>query len=69
MSIPRSVAEVLLEHVTLEVEGIDRMYLNVYPASSPPALEPAPAETMSLLARARSVMRRLRPAGQFRERT
>jgi hypothetical protein len=30
MSIPRSVAEVLAEHVTLEVEGIDRMYLNVY---------------------------------------
>ena len=30
MSVPRSVAEVLEEHVTLEVEGIDRMYLNVY---------------------------------------
>src|ERR1700722_1383741 len=30
MSLPRSVAEVLTEHVTLEVEGIDRMYLNVY---------------------------------------
>ena len=30
MSIPRTVAEVLTEHVTLEVEGIDRMYLNVY---------------------------------------
>ena len=30
MSIPRSVAEVLAEHVNLEVEGIDRMYLNVY---------------------------------------
>jgi hypothetical protein len=30
MSVPRSVAEVLSEHVTLEVEGIDRMYLNVY---------------------------------------
>jgi len=27
---PRSVAEVLESHVTLEVEGIDRMYLNVY---------------------------------------
>lgn len=27
---PRSVAEVLRNHVTLEVEGIDRMYLNVY---------------------------------------
>ena len=30
MSLPRSVAEVLAEHVTLEVEGIDRMYMNVY---------------------------------------
>ncbi len=30
MSIPRTVAEVMREHVTLEVEGIDRMYLNVY---------------------------------------
>ena len=28
MSLPRSVAEVLAEHVTLEVEGIDRMYLH-----------------------------------------
>ena len=30
MSLSRSVSEVLREHVTLEVEGIDRMYLNVY---------------------------------------
>jgi hypothetical protein len=30
MSLPRSVADVLNEHVTLKVEGIDRMYLNVY---------------------------------------
>src|SRR6185369_13611075 len=30
MSLPRTVAEVLNDHVTLEVEGIDRMYLNVY---------------------------------------
>lgn len=30
MSIPRSVAEVLRQHVTLELESIDRMYLNVY---------------------------------------
>jgi hypothetical protein len=30
MSISRTVAEILREHVTLEVEGIDRMYLNVY---------------------------------------
>jgi hypothetical protein len=30
MKIAQSVAEVLTDHVTLEVEGIDRMYLNVY---------------------------------------
>src|SRR4029078_1091117 len=30
MSLPRSVGEVLKSHVTLQVEGIDRMYLNVY---------------------------------------
>ncbi len=30
MSIPRSVAEVIRDHVTLEVESIDRMYLNVF---------------------------------------
>jgi hypothetical protein len=30
MSIPRSVADVIRDHVTLQVEGIDRMYLNVY---------------------------------------
>src|SRR6187431_194232 len=30
MTLPRSVADVLCDHVTLEVEGIDRMYLNVY---------------------------------------
>jgi hypothetical protein len=30
MSVPRTVAEVIRRHVTLEVEGIDRMYLNVY---------------------------------------
>ena len=30
MSLPRSVAELLREHVSLEVEGIDRIYLNVY---------------------------------------
>jgi hypothetical protein len=30
MSIPRSVAQILSGHVTLELEGIDRMYLNVY---------------------------------------
>ena len=30
MSIPRNVADVIRKHVTLEVEGIDRLYLNVY---------------------------------------
>jgi hypothetical protein len=30
MTLPRSVSDVLAEHVTLEVECIDRMYLNVY---------------------------------------
>ena len=30
MTLPRSVAEILREHVTLELECIDRMYLNVY---------------------------------------
>ena len=30
MSLPRTVADVLGQHVTLEVECIDRMYLNVY---------------------------------------
>jgi hypothetical protein len=30
MSVPHTVAEVIRQHVTLEVEGIDRMYLNVY---------------------------------------
>lgn len=30
MSIPQSVTEILRDHVTLEVESIDRMYLNLY---------------------------------------
>ena len=30
MSLPRTVAAVLKNHVTLEVESIDRMYLNIY---------------------------------------
>jgi hypothetical protein len=30
MSLPRSVAQILREHVTLEVESIDGMYLNAY---------------------------------------
>ena len=30
MSLPRTVAEILREHVTLDVESIDRMYLNAY---------------------------------------
>jgi hypothetical protein len=30
MSLPRTVAEVIRQHVTLELEAIDRMYLNAY---------------------------------------
>jgi hypothetical protein len=30
MSVPQSVAEILDQHVTFELECIDRMYLNVY---------------------------------------
>jgi hypothetical protein len=30
MTLPQSVAEVLRDHVTLQVEGIDRLYLNAY---------------------------------------
>ena len=30
MIVPRTVAQILKDHVTLEVESIDRMYLNVY---------------------------------------
>jgi hypothetical protein len=30
VGVPRTIAEVLAEHVTLEVESIDRIYLNVY---------------------------------------
>jgi len=30
MTLPRSAADVLSDHVVLEVESIDRMYLNVY---------------------------------------
>lgn len=30
MTLPRSVADVLANHVTLEIESIDRMYLNLY---------------------------------------
>jgi len=30
MSLPRTVGEILKDHTTLEVESIDRMYLNVY---------------------------------------
>ncbi len=46
MTLPRGVSEVIAEHVTFEVECIDRMYLNVYvpgvaraPAAPPPRLE------------------------------
>lgn len=34
MGVPRTVAEVLQDHVPLEVEGIDRMCLNVYISGS-----------------------------------
>ncbi|WP_218041356.1 hypothetical protein, partial [Acrocarpospora macrocephala] len=30
MTLPRTVADVLTEHVALEIESIDRMFLNVY---------------------------------------
>jgi hypothetical protein len=30
MSVPRTVAEVIQQHLTLELESVDRMYLNVY---------------------------------------
>src|SRR2546427_1373488 len=30
MTLPRSVADVIAHHVTWELEGIDRMYLNLY---------------------------------------
>jgi hypothetical protein len=30
MSLPRSVSEVIDHHVTLELESLDRVYLNVY---------------------------------------
>ena len=37
MTLPRTVADVLSEHVVFEVECIDRMYLNATAASSAPA--------------------------------
>ena len=30
MTVARSVAQILTDHVTLEVESIDRMYCNLY---------------------------------------
>ena len=30
MTLPRTTADVLSEHVVFEVESVDRMYLNVY---------------------------------------
>jgi len=30
MSLPRTVADVINQHVTLELESLDRVYLNVY---------------------------------------
>ena len=49
MSIPRTVAEVIREHVCLEVEGIDRMYLNVYvPALSGKGEWPAFSDSIAV---------------------
>src|SRR5262245_43588071 len=36
MSLPRTVADVIREHVSLERECLDRMYLNVYQPSLQP---------------------------------
>lgn len=30
MALPRTVADVIRNHVTWDLEGIDRMYLNLY---------------------------------------
>ena len=30
MTLPRTVSDVLSDHVTMEIESIDRMYLNLY---------------------------------------
>jgi hypothetical protein len=49
MSIARSAAEVLRQHVTLKIEGIDRMYLNVYV----PALQREAGGPKGLRSRAR----------------
>ena len=78
MTLPRSVADVLTDHVVFEVECIDRMYCNVYvPAAAArrraARLHPAPARVADRLDRAagedhRRVQRgdaplRPRPAG------
>ena len=39
MSLPRTVADVIASHVTLELESLDRVYLNVYQ----PKLQTIPA--------------------------
>jgi hypothetical protein len=40
MSLPRTIAEVIDNHVTLELECLHRVYLNVYQAElqTPPAV-------------------------------
>ena len=43
MSLPRTVADVLSEHVSLEIESIDRLYLNLYQ----PRLQYPPARSGS----------------------
>ena len=54
MNVARNVAEVLAEHTTLELECVDRMYLNVYV----PVLQTGAAHFF------RQAGRRVRGAGQ-----
>jgi hypothetical protein len=43
MTLPRTAADVLADHVVLEVECVDRMYLNLYqpPGGQGAATEPS----------------------------
>ena len=70
MTLPRTVADVLTDHVVFEIESIDRMYLNVYvPRSAvrdrpgavhPPAAGACRSRPRSLLAPAHEGVRRRR---------
>ena len=40
MSLPRTVADVIDQHVTLELEALDRVYLNAYQPNPDPKLDP-----------------------------